>query len=250
MKYIKLPRLLEPKSRSGVIRLGRSNDGGYVVCRDAIKNSSCLLSLGINDDWSFEEAYRKQVNKPIIAYDGSISEKLFRQRFYKCLLSGYQIKNAVRFFRIWMNFRKFIRESMFYEQFIGITDFENYVSLSDVLTDLGIAEGIFLKIDIEGYEYRILDDIIDNKSCFVGVAIEFHDVDLHIEKIKTFVQEFGQEIISINVNNYSPVTASGTPLTMEIGFSSVRDHVQETHWSELIQPNNPIGYKYNIVFQD
>ncbi|HNS26959.1 MAG TPA: hypothetical protein PKN91_02440 [Steroidobacteraceae bacterium] len=40
----------------GMMRVGRDHDGGYVLPRDVIERSHTLLSLGVNDDWSFEEA--------------------------------------------------------------------------------------------------------------------------------------------------------------------------------------------------
>ena len=45
----------------------------------------------------------------------------------------------------------------------------------------------FIKIDIETSEYRILDELIENQEKFTGIAIEFHDVDLHLDKILKFI---------------------------------------------------------------
>ena len=46
---------------------------------------------------------------------------------------------------------------------------------------------IFLKIDIEGSEYRILDDLIRYQDLIKGLVIEFHNIDLHMEKILNFI---------------------------------------------------------------
>lgn len=49
---------------------------------------------------------------------------------------------------------------------------------------------LFLKIDIEGFEYRILDEIIQYSDILTGVVIEFHDCDLHMHRILKFISEF------------------------------------------------------------
>ena len=36
----------------------------------------------------------------------------------------------------------------------------------------------FVKMDIEGSEYRVLDDLLKHWGNIVGLAIEFHDVDI------------------------------------------------------------------------
>jgi len=38
-------------------------------------------------------------------------------------------------------------------------------------------------MDIEGGEYRILDNLIKHQDKICGIVIEFHDIDLHLEKI-------------------------------------------------------------------
>ena len=48
-------------------------------------------------------------------------------------------------------------------------------------------EKIFLKIDIEGSEYRILDQIIAQQNLLTGMVIEFHDCDLHYRRIEKFI---------------------------------------------------------------
>lgn len=249
MKRVDLPKSFQPSPRIDVMRLGKAHDGGYVVCRSAIKKSACLLSLGVNDDWSFEEDYQKHENKPVFSFDGSISAKLFKTRFYKSLLSGYQLKNSFRLLKTWMSFRKFTNSTTFHKLFVGISNFSGFISFEDALSRLKFSEDIFLKIDIEGYEYRILEEIIRNKSQFIGAAIEFHDVDLHLDVIKDFVQAFGQEVISINVNNHTPVTHSGLPLTIEICFSRVCVVSEGPNWSCLVQPNDPSQYKHEVFFE-
>ena len=54
---LKLPLIFRPEKESNFVRLGRNNDGGYIVPVDAAKDSNLLLSFGLDDDWSFEKDF-------------------------------------------------------------------------------------------------------------------------------------------------------------------------------------------------
>jgi len=48
---LELPIIFRPEKETNFVRLGRNNDGGYIVPVDAAKDSSLLLSFGLDDDW-------------------------------------------------------------------------------------------------------------------------------------------------------------------------------------------------------
>jgi len=54
-------RVLRPIEYPYLIRLGNNKDGGYVVPEPQVYSSSYLISLGISDDWSFEQAFLKKI---------------------------------------------------------------------------------------------------------------------------------------------------------------------------------------------
>ena len=56
-------------------------------------------------------------------------------------------------------------------------------------------------MDIEGSEYRVLNDLIKIKKKLIGLAIEFHDVDLNIEKILSFNKKIGLKLVNVHANN-------------------------------------------------
>ena len=63
---INLPSFLKYKSARNLTRLGRGNDGGYLIPKEDIERSEILISFGINDDWSFEkDFYSQKKNKSI-----------------------------------------------------------------------------------------------------------------------------------------------------------------------------------------
>ena len=56
---IKLPKIFKPNIQSQLIRVGKINDGGYVISKanlDKVKNIVCF---GLDFDWSFEENLKK-----------------------------------------------------------------------------------------------------------------------------------------------------------------------------------------------
>lgn len=52
-----LSKYFKPKFSYDLVRIGKNNDGGYLIDFNSFKKSASLLSLGINDDWSFEKDF-------------------------------------------------------------------------------------------------------------------------------------------------------------------------------------------------
>ena len=76
-RVIKLPSFLKPEYETKLIRIGKSNDGGYSICELALKNTKTLLSFGLNDDWSFDEEFYKMSNSKVFVYDPSVNWKFW-----------------------------------------------------------------------------------------------------------------------------------------------------------------------------
>ena len=81
----------------------------------------------------------------------------------------------------------------------------------------------FFKIDIEGSEYRILDDIIKFQDLISGLVIEFHDIDNHKEKIINFIKNF--KLILCHIHGQNPggseyTDDSGDPIQIEMTFTN------------------------------
>ena len=62
-----LPNKLRPYRSKNLVRLGNNFDGGYIVNLNSIHQVDYLISIGISDDWSFENDFRK-LNKSAIIY--------------------------------------------------------------------------------------------------------------------------------------------------------------------------------------
>ena len=217
MKTITLPRIFEPFYCSGLIRIGKDHDGGYLVNKEDISKSKSLLSFGINDDWSFEEQFLGINNCPLYGYDNSVNDDM---------LKGKNLQEA---------HQKFFQGTKHHiSKNVGKYNTINEISFKDTLENKG--SDIFLKCDIEGSEYDILDDIISNTKLFSAIVMEFHEINnfAKFNELTHFISKIDQKLVHIHINNY-------TYLEIGKGQSYVPSVIELTFTSS---PN--ISYKRNI----
>ncbi len=248
-----LPQFLQPKKIDSLKRIGRPNDGGYVVDFRSVESSDLLIGLGINDDWSFENDFYSLRNVPVIAYDGTVSKSVLTKRFIKALAQVNKPGKALSRFRTIRDYTEFFSGDRKHEEkLVGLSNEPGYISLSAIVerAKLDDRSRIFLKIDIEGWEYRILDQLIDNAGLLTGLAIEFHDVDLHLDRLRDFVSRFPLALVHTHCNNFVVLNDKGTPLTIECTFTAygVEDELVSTLPGSLDMPNNIEKEDYKINF--
>ena len=122
---------------------------------------------------------------------------------------------------------------------IFITNY-NSLSINKLLQEF--TEKIFIKIDIEGSEYRILEQIIENENKIEGLVIEFHDIDLHLERIITFINKSSLTLVHFHPNNFGGVDQNGNPIVIELTFSKspkiIHKGIHDLP-NKLDMPNNP-----------
>jgi len=113
----------------------------------------------------------------------------------------------------------------------------------------------FLKIDIEGSEYRILEEIIELQDFICGIVIEFHNIDLHEDKILSFIDNFKLKLVHVHAQNPGGeqyLTESGDPTQLEMTFSNVENFLdinpQVPH--NLDQVSDPRFKEINLYFKD
>jgi hypothetical protein len=212
-----LPASWKPVPASGLIRLGAQEDGGYVLSARAVAASGLLLSMGLNDDWRFEQAFREMTGARIICFDHSVTGR-FWARYTLSGLVQLRLGQAVRY----LAYRRFFaRQGIEHRRLKIGYDAPGGVSLATLLREAK-EDSIFLKIDIEGSEYRILGDIVANARRFTAIVMEFHDVDLHRGRIASFLESLrGFTIVALHANNIGGADPAGDPIVMEI--SLIRD---------------------------
>ena len=264
--FIHLPYFFKPNYKTDLLRLGKENDGGYCVPKESLKDTSILYSFGLGEDWSFEEQFRKQSGAKIVCFDYSITSIFWIKKFIKdliaLLLLQYEIKGLFKKFFCYFYYKFFFRksETIHEKSFFG-TIGQHIPSLKNVeIIDLNailrkwINNNCFIKIDIEGNEYRILDQIIEHQKKLSGLVIEFHDCDLMQEKIKIFLEKLELDLVHIHVNNFGIITDKYFPAVIELTFSP-RKYNSKREKNEnnfpipnFDQPNNAKKKDINISF--
>ena len=93
-----ISKFFYPKYNCNLIRLGNTNDGGYVVEENSIKNSEILLSFGLSDDWSFESDFSNLGKKKIYTYDYSVNARFWIINFINFSIfffKSFLLKNQI-----------------------------------------------------------------------------------------------------------------------------------------------------------
>lgn len=253
--HFNLPLFLQPFKIDTLKRIGGNNDGGYVIDKRNIISSEVLIGLGMSDNWLFEKEFNDINPVPTYVYDGTVSLKKFIKKCKKYFLRINKPKIFMHWLKTSFNYIKFFRGNKYHvKKLVGIDSPPDFISLSTILNEPKIKEysHIYLKIDIEGWEYRLLKDLIKFSKKIEGLVIEFHDVDLHIDKIEEFMSKFPLQLVHVHCNNYAPLSETNIPFTIECSFSS------ETESNELVtklpnsldMPNNPNLEEYKLNFAD
>ena len=242
-----LPKELLPKSQFNLIRLEQDNDGGYLICHNSYKESKFLIGLWINDDWSFEESFQKE----FIGFDDQLSFKFLLKKFFLniIMLRFHKIIPSLLKIKFYSSNRKF-----FIKKIINSYDNKkfNFISLNSIINNYcNQIKDIFLKVDIEGAEYRILDQIIQNENKLTGLVIEFHNIDLHLDRIKTFINTFSLKLVHIHGNNFSKTNSINDPYTIELSFSRNPKVVDSKYKlpHPLDMPNDPSQEEIKLYFE-
>jgi Methyltransferase FkbM domain len=217
----RLPADLSPFPCADLIRIGRDHDGGYLASRADVLVTECLVGMGLNDDWSFEQHFARLGRCPVIAYDASVGPGVFFTQFRQSLGRGRTRASVSRKLRVLLGYLWFFRgRNVHIRRFVAKSPDHDTVDFRDVVRRIGRRRA-FLKIDIEGAEYGLLDDIIAIAPQLSGLVIEFHDCPGEMEQILHFVGRIGLQLVHVHVNNCGLVAQDGTPIVVEMTFSSL-----------------------------
>jgi hypothetical protein len=215
---------VHPVACESLARVGSPDDGGYVVPLDAVKAASALISFGLSHDWSFERDFKRQNAEAIVhCYDHTVSlssafEYSIGQlpRFFMRSMS----RALVRAFT-WIDYIVFFRADRIHFRQRVWSDNQIYsVTIEDVFGRLPANCPVFVKMDIEGGEYRVLDDLLRHSKDIVAMAIEFHDVDILPHLFNSFIEKIKRDfyIVHIHANNIGGIAPFNFPIVPEITF--------------------------------
>jgi hypothetical protein len=219
---------LAPLESEGLARVGSPHtDGGYVVPDAAVRESDALISFGVGTHWSFESHFN-QLNPTaeIHAYDHTVGEPRFRRDYQRGLVKFLLVRTSLADLRkrwhIWRSYRAFFpsRATHFQEEIHHRGTKSTYASIDKVFARTR-SQRIFLKIDIEGCEYSIIDDVLRYADRITCIAIEFHDTealrDTFCSAVKRWQRAF--HIVHLHGTNLNHVAPDGLPNCVEMTFA-------------------------------
>ena len=201
--------IYRPKKAYQLIRIGKNNDGGYLVEHKSVLNTSVLISMGISADWSFEKNFYRLNKIPISTFDASLNNSFWNSRIKKSFLKFLKL-SFFSFFKdiyLYIDYKFFFKKDIKHHA-INIGNHNNQLSYLEIIKEIKEDKKIFLKIDIEGGEYEILEDILKYQEKLEGLVIEFHNI-----------QKINLEIVHIHPNNYSGVDGNLDPIDIEMSFA-------------------------------
>lgn len=244
-----IPKSWQAVPASGQIRLGGAHDGGYVVPAQAVDTVDLLISMGLNVDWGFEEDLRRR--RPqcrVVCFDHTVDS-----RFWARVTVGHIIHRRIRDIPMYLRYRKFFSTPEVAHRQVAIGyDGAGSTSLTSILAGTSGTETVALKIDIEGWEYRILDQVVAAKDRVAFLVIEFHDLDLQRERVDAFVRAMtGFTITWIHANNFAGADPNGDPLVIEMTMVAnrfVTHGGDPAHVQSLTSRNNTQAPELELVF--
>ena len=245
-----------------LIRVGMNMDGGYVLGKNELNKIEYIISLGMGSErtnWSFEKEYLKiNQNIKITFYDHTVSPKNYLLNilriFRRLIKLRYKIKDltemVMHFFSyiILLNSNQISHEK---QKILQKPKKRNETNVEEIFKNTSF-NNILLKVDIEGSEYEIIDQIVDSSHKILSLIIEFHEVDkyedIFEDKIKLLKSKF--EIIHIHGNNNTGTQRINLPKTLEITFvnkENYKDHNKEFRYDF---PVKEIDFPNNLNFED
>ncbi len=188
-----------------------NNYGGFYISPKLITSKSVVYSFGIGEDISFDNMIIEKHNCKVFGFDPTPksidwvkSQSKSLSPNFVLLEYGIADKSGMVNFFLPRNSKhvsgSFVKQS-------NVDDNQNLLlemrSLADIIKDLDHKHIDVLKMDIEGAEYLIIDDILNSQIPIHQVLIEFHDrffpdgKNKTIEAINKF-KRHGYEVFGIS----------------------------------------------------
>jgi hypothetical protein len=211
MHQTQLPLPLQPFGCTDLVRLGKRHDGGYLVNAQDVVKTQHLVSLGIGDDWSFERDFAQLSQCSITAYDENASD-----------------------------------HADFHEFFQPPHRTHHGTNICSPLQFPNLNPQTFVKCDIEGGEYALMDCLIEQSFKITGCVVEFHHLNYQDNwmKLVDFVSKIKCRLAHVHINNwfYYKTPQGSVPDVLEVTLSSGDNLILDRnltlpHIKDM--PNNP-----------
>lgn len=251
---------LRPLTDHQLIRIGNFSDGGYALNPTILKETRHLLSLGLGENWSFEEFVTiKNPNIKIEIYDHTISSWYFLKKSIKGIIKLIVFKESIP------NIRARINRFISYRNFWANSQNNNHRRIKitnkvidPILDKYSGDSNTGLKVDIEGSEWEILNQISARMESFTFIILEVHDFDIYENQLEIFIKELDEKfyLAHLHANNFAEIGKNGFPRVFELTFLrrhsglSVLEPQKRLPIVGLDSPNARNRPDYEITFEE
>ena len=216
---------LQPFRIGEMVRVGDKEDGGYVIPNYFRDSRLTLISIGLGDNWSFENQGKGIFFDKFISVDHTVSVFSILSRLLKRVISKkIELSITYYFFKLLINYLKtfiFGRNTHIRRKLVSVSKKEkkNEITLDDCLSLTG-GKKILLKIDIEGDEYSVIEDICRNSKNVDLLLIEFHDTEKKHQELSKAISRIKEFFLLVHAhgNNFDLVSTNGIPNAVECTF--------------------------------
>lgn len=258
---------LRPLKAKNLIRLGREEDGGYVVEKSIIKNCNILISFGLGSDWSFElDFIKSNKSAKIYVYDYTVSIYSYLSQVFKHLRRFLTFRSSfiillknILLLKNYLNFL-LIKQIFFFKEKITypVKKTKSESDIKKVFSRIPKESEVILKVDIEGSEYELIDQILYYSDRIKMIILEFHWLDKKeknfIKSVKKIQNKFN--IIHLHGNNHLDKLKNGLPKVIEMTFVNkgqkiniIKKFVTKFPIQGLDFSNNPLRKDLEFCFK-
>ncbi len=233
----RLPARFKPEGINALVRIGSVYDGGYVIAAHVLAETKAILTFGLGLNWDFErEMDALPPVKTIHCYDHTVSYDAIRKEYAISLLKYFNKKTKRRRkIELFKDYRDFFRTSkriQHFEKEVCTITGDKKSTVNSAFGFIANPKHVFLKCDIEGAEYNVSDQIVENASKCCGIVIEFHDLHNRENDFESIMQGLMEThlVDHIHVNTHCELSESGLPSVVEVSMSR---KVRNLHQSEI-----------------
>ena len=216
---------LQPIKIGEMVRVGDKEDGGYVIPAHFKNSRLNLISVGLGDNWSFETKGKGIFFDKFISVDHTVSLSSILIRLLKRIASmKISISTTFYFLKLLKNYLNTFflkRNTHVRKKLVSASTklVKNEITLGECIS-MTDGKKNALKIDIEGDEYKIIEDVCRYSEKIELLIMEFHETARREQEFSNSISRLKEffDLVHTHGNNFDVVASNGIPNVVELTF--------------------------------
>lgn len=252
---------LQPIKIGEMVRVGDKEDGGYVIPAHFKNSRLNLISIGLGDNWSFETQGKGIFFDKFISVDHTVSLLNILGRLFKRIVSKkIKLSTLFYFLKLIINYLRTFRvgrNTHIRKKLVSANNKKNRneITLDECFIEINTKK-VVLKIDIEGDEYSVIEDVCRFSEKIVLLIIEFHDTGRREQEFSKAISELKEffHLVHTHGNNFDLVADNGIPNVVELTFVNRNvlqgnyEKIEKLPLPKIDYPCNPGKMDIDLIF--